>query len=174
MIGPASSSGTESGILRTHQLIELNDFGSSSAIPCGVSPIGEDVFLEGARRRQTRVQLLSAVKFIRAVGAEFATLARTHHPLDTGPVARLPQVLHVRVRENYFAGALVTSNTACGVGHLRTKGSPFVVQEGFVRGAKTGPINLDKDLSWIVNIVAATRNKPKTYLGRVLGGLRFV
>jgi hypothetical protein len=130
--------------------------------------------LESAWRRQARVQLLGAMQFIRAIGAEFAPLARTHHPLHPSSVTWLPQVLHVRVCQNDFPCTFVTSDSARRVSHRCTKGSPLVVQKGFVRGAETSPIDLDEDLSWIIRIAVAMRKNPNTNLDRALEGPQFV
>jgi hypothetical protein len=76
------------------------------------------------------------MQFIRAIGAELASFARTYHPFDTSPVTGLPQVLHVGVCQHDFSCAFVTSDSARRVGHRCTKGSPFIVQERFVRSAE--------------------------------------
>jgi hypothetical protein len=81
--------------------------------------------------------------------------------------------LHVRTYGNDIACSFMTSNAACRLGHDRTRGSPFIVQKRFVRGAETGPIDLDEDLSWFVRITLAMKNKSETNLGQALEELQF-
>jgi len=87
------------------------------------------------------------MQLVSSIQTEFALLARADDPLHARPIAELPQVLHVWVDGDDFARALVASDTVSGVLHLRAEGSPLIVQEGFVGGAETGPVDFDKDLA---------------------------
>jgi hypothetical protein len=87
------------------------------------------------------------MQLVGSVQTEFTLLARADDPLYTGPVAKLPQVLHVWVYGDDFACTLVSGDTVSGVHHLHSEGSPFIVYEGFVGRAETRPVDLDEDLA---------------------------
>jgi len=87
------------------------------------------------------------MQLVCAVGAKLALLARGCHPLHSGPVADLPYILHVGAHRDYIASSLMASDPARGVGHDSAEGSPFIVQERFVRGTETGPVDLYEDLA---------------------------
>jgi hypothetical protein len=56
-------------------------------------------------------------------------------------------MLYVRVDGDDFACALVPGDTVSGILHFHAEGSPFIVQEGFVGGAETGPVDFDENLA---------------------------
>lgn len=93
------------------------------------------------------------MQLIGAVETELALLARADDPLDTSSVTKLPQVLYIWVNSNDLACTLVTSNAVRGIHHLHTEGSPFIMEEGLVRGAEAGPIDFYKDLTYLVSTV---------------------
>ena len=87
------------------------------------------------------------MQLVSSIQAELALLARADDPLHTSPITKLPQVLHVWVYGNDFACTLVSSDTMGGVHHLHAKRSPFIMYEGLVGRAETGPVDLDEDLA---------------------------
>ena len=87
------------------------------------------------------------MQLVGPVQTKFALLARADDPLHARPIAKLPQVLHVWVDGDDFACALVPGDAVSGILHFHTEGSPFIVQEGFVGCAETGPVDFDEDLA---------------------------
>ena len=87
------------------------------------------------------------MQFVSPIQTEFALLARADDPLHARPIAELPQMLYVRVDGDDFACALVPGDTVSGILHFHAKRSPFIVQEGFVGGAETGPVDFDENLA---------------------------
>ena len=87
------------------------------------------------------------MQLVRPVQTELALLARADDPLHARPIAKLPRVLHVWMDGDDFACALVPGDTVSGILHFHAEGSPFIVQEGFVGGAETGPVDFDENLA---------------------------
>lgn len=87
------------------------------------------------------MQLVSSIK------TELALLARADDPLHTGPITKLPQMLHVWVNGDDFACSLMPGDTMSGIHHLYTERSPLIVYEGLVGRAETGPVDFDEDLA---------------------------
>ena len=87
------------------------------------------------------------MQLVSPVQTELALLARADDPLHTGPITKLPQVLYVWVDGDDFACTLVPGDAMSGILHLHAERSPFVVQEGLVRCAETGPVDFDEDLA---------------------------
>ena len=87
------------------------------------------------------------MQLVGSVQTEFALLARADDPLHTGPITKLPQVLHVWVYCNDFACTLMSSDTMSGIHHLHAERRPFIMQEGLVGRTETSPVDLDEDLT---------------------------
>lgn len=87
------------------------------------------------------------MQLVCSIQTEFALLARANDPLHTSPITKLPQVLYVWVYGNDFACTFMSGDTMSGVHHLHAKRSPFIMQEGLVGRAETGPVDLDEDLA---------------------------
>ena len=87
------------------------------------------------------------MQLVGSIQTEFALLARADDPLHTSPITKLPQVLHVWVNGNDFTCTFMPSDTMSGIHHLHAKRSPFIMQEGLVGRAETGPVDFDEDLA---------------------------
>lgn len=106
----------------------------------GIPSVGHNVLLKGSRDRHPRILLVRAVQLVGAVRAEFAVTAGAPNPLYARAITDFPLFIHVVAYCNHHASTFVASD-ALGFGrHLDTKGSPAIVDQGFIRSTKTGPV----------------------------------
>jgi hypothetical protein len=86
------------------------------------------------------------MQLILPVGTELASSARGNHPLYPSAVADVPEIFHIIRNRHDLSRTFVPCNTVRGVEHGYAHRAPFVEDEGLVRSAEAGPVDLDEDL----------------------------
>lgn len=95
--------------------------------------------LESAGRGKSGVLLVWTMKFVAAVGAEFAFAADAPDPFDAGSVADFPFVMHVIADSYHDTGTFMARDALGGRLHSDAEWGPFIMDEGFVGGTEAGP-----------------------------------